>query len=85
MRRANDVRQLEKWLIHSKLTVSDGFDPPRVDAGGESRVGAQMREERHTIHCCARPPQRCALASSHDLITDLIRQGLQPGRQDRVP
>ena len=43
VRRADDVRQVEKRIAHGEVAVPNRLHPPRVDAGKKIRVGDEMR------------------------------------------
>jgi len=49
VRRADDVREVEKPVTHRKVTMPHRLDPPRVDAGKKVRVGDKMRVKRPLI------------------------------------
>src|ERR1700738_4845233 len=49
VRRADDVREIEKRVTHRKAAVPDRLHPPRIDAGEKVRMGDKMRVERPLI------------------------------------
>ena len=50
VRRGDDVRQVEKWLIDAELAVAYRFNPPGIDAGGKARVPEQVIIQRPFLH-----------------------------------
>src|SRR5207248_10068964 len=49
VRRADDVREIEKRVTHREAAVPHRLHPPRVDAGEKVRMGDKMRVERPLI------------------------------------
>jgi hypothetical protein len=49
VRRADHVREVEKWVTHREVAVPHRFHPPRVDAGEKARMGDKMRVKRYLI------------------------------------
>jgi hypothetical protein len=43
VRRADDVREVEKWMIHREAAVAHWFHPPGIDTGKKLRMGDKMR------------------------------------------
>src|ERR1700726_633063 len=49
VRRADDVREIEKRVTHREAAVPHRLHPPRIDAGEKVRMGDKMRVERPLI------------------------------------
>src|SRR5437879_12362584 len=50
VRRGNDVRQVEKWLIDAELSVAYRLNPPGIDADGEPRQADSVVIQWHYLN-----------------------------------